>query len=298
MRIFNFFKKSPTQKEIAEFSYDFMYHVLEWLVKDYNAGKICESDFMNPYKYEKVSIINENFWAGIHVSEIPSSYGGAIKLYRYNGWQNPENPGDGINAIVVAEMSTHTARVFTLVYYKPNPYEWSVQCNNGEYNFQTFIDIDKKQQFEDCIKRELELECKFLNNVLPNSNVISNQLGLKQIHINKSTAPNWRKCWKEQKEATNVAGYLKVRLAYNLPHNLIFRTSVDIDGLFYIRSVGNRILVICRRGFNDSSTIEKLKWIFNLPQTKELCRERGVKTFIFKDETTNNLVMDIAELNS
>lgn len=297
MSILNFFKKSPMQEEIAEFSHYFMYYVLEWLVGDYNAGKISESEFMNPYKYEKASDIDETLWAGVHVSEMPSSYSG-IKLYRYNGWQNPENIGDGINAIVVAETSTHTARVFTLVYYKWNPYKWSVQCYNGEYNFQTFIDIDEKRQFEYCVKRELELECKYLNGALPNSNAISNQLGLKQIHINKSTAPNWRKCLKEQKEANYVAGCLKVRLACKLPQNLIYRTSVDIDGLFYIRSVGNRILVICRRGFNDTITIEKLKWLFNLPQTQELCQEKGVKTFIFTDETTNNTLMDIAEFNS
>ena len=95
-----------------------------------------------------------------------------------------------------------------------------------------------------------------------------------------------------------MACSLKSWLADKLPQTLIYRTSVDINVLFYIRSIGNRILVICRRCFNDSNTIEKLKWLFKLPLTKELCHETGVKTFIFTDETTNNTLLDIAEISN
>ena len=65
-----------------------MYHVLQWLVEDYNAGRINEYALMNPYKYEDASNIDKTLWAGILVSEMSSSYRQEIILYRYTGWQN------------------------------------------------------------------------------------------------------------------------------------------------------------------------------------------------------------------
>lgn len=290
MSISSFFARTPSSEESYEFNRIFHEDVLRALTDSYNCGFGIKSgfDFLSPTRFiHEDSGINRSLLSSVKSRELKGHGLTGIRLFIYEtGTAEPY-----ISSIVVTDTVNQLTRYYTL----SGDYGYKVYLN-GSMDAFLESEIMGKSQFEKCIIESAKLEQKYFGLMTSSSNVIKQSLPLKRKQ--ESFPVNYQNYIRRNSTGSSIdfAKQLKINFNPRLGHKLLTLTFVDDSGFFYIRPLGEGIIVMCRRGFKDAATIMKIKWMFSLPIFKEEYLVPNV--FIFTDMLTDqHEFVDVREID-
>lgn len=278
-------------EDLHELNRFFHEETLRSLIDSYNTGSGSKYsfDFLDPGRFiHEDSGVNLSLISGIKSREIKGHSLPDVRFFLYE----TGTPSPYMCSILVVDTIARLARYYTLL-------GGNSGCNvyyNG--NSDAFIaeEVADRNQFEKCIIETTKVEQKFRSLHNSSSTLLISSLPRKRLTdvfpINfqeklKKLTTDWE---------IHFAKSLKQYFNPTFGNNLLTQIFVDHSGFFYILPVGGCIVVICRKGFKDGSTLRKLGWMYGLP----IFQDPRMRTdaFVFIDPLSNqHEFLDVREID-
>lgn len=287
MKLSSFFSSSPSKEEVSEFNHFFYTDVLGAQLDSYNRGygPKKEFDFLNPSRFvPKEAHFHHSLLSGIQSRELKGHGMTDIRMFQYNVSSEEHYS----SAIMTVDTADDVARLFLLSDYMG---DCRIYRADGSALFEPFMenDIADKRFFAQYISELIRFERRYLSLTHPTSDLIRRNLPLKggaapsRINLREVIRNS---SFESEKSSAELSKMLKVRVSPKIHHKLLCNAYTDDSGLFYIRPLRNCILILCRKGFDDTETLGKIRWLLRNPFVEEEFNRSGINTILFTDMFT------------